>query len=139
MEGVRPLLLTGTGHGTRQMCGTNTYGFPIRHRTRRKRFFGFQTGDLVRAVVPAGLKTAGTHVGRVLVRASGRFDVVTATGRRVAGIGHRYVRPLARGDGYAYGYADAYADGYETRGTRETSGSTGGDGNGPDEPERGEH
>ncbi len=139
VEGVRPLLITGAGHGTRQMCGTNTYGFPIRHRTRRKRFFGFQTGDLVRAVVPAGLKTAGTHVGRVLVRASGRFDVVTATGRRVAGIGHRYVRPLARGDGYAYGYADAYADGYETRGTRETSGSTGGDGNGPDEPERGEH
>jgi len=131
VEGVRPLLLTGTGHGTRQMCGTNTYGFPIRHRTRRKRFFGFQTGDLVRAVVPAGLKTAGTHVGRVLVRASGRFDVVTATGRRMAGIGHRYVRPLARGDGYAYGY--------ETRGTRETGGSTGGDGTGPDEPERGEH
>jgi 5-methylcytosine-specific restriction endonuclease McrA len=128
LEGVRPLLITGAGHGTRQMCGTNTYGFPIRHRTRRKRFFGFQTGDLVRAVVPAGLKTAGTHVGRVLVRASGRFDVVTATGRRVAGIGHRYVRPLARGDGYAYGY--------QTRGTRETSGSTGGDGNGPDEPER---
>jgi 5-methylcytosine-specific restriction endonuclease McrA len=131
VEGVRPLRITGAGHGTRQMCGTNTYGFPIRHRTRRKRFFGFQTGDLVRAVVPAGLKTAGTHVGRVLVRASGRFDVVTATGRRVAGIGHRYVRPLARGDGYAYGY--------QTRDTRETSGSTGGDGNGPDEPERGEH
>ncbi len=104
VAGVRPLLITATGHGTRQVCGTNQYGFPIRHRTRHKRFFGFQTGDLVRAVVPAGLATAGTHVGRVLVRASGRFDVVVAAsgGRRVAGIGHRYVQAVARGDGYAY-------------------------------------
>src|SRR5690242_20347762 len=102
VAGVRPLLVTATGHGTRQMCGTNQHGFPIRHRTRHKRFFGFQTGDLVRAVVPAGLATAGTHTGRVLVRATGRFDVVTASGRRVAGIGSPYVQAIARGDGYAY-------------------------------------
>jgi len=38
-------------------------------------------------VVPASFKTAGTPTGRVLVRAAGRFAVVTAAGRRVAGIG----------------------------------------------------
>ena len=70
VAGVRPLLITATGHGTRQLCGTNQHGFPTRHRTRHKRFFGFQTGDLVRAVVPPTCKTAGTHTGRVLVRAS---------------------------------------------------------------------
>jgi hypothetical protein len=100
--GVRPRRSTATSHGTRQLCGTNAAGFPTRHRTRYKRFGGFQTGDLVRAVVPVGRATAGTHVGRVLVRASGRFDVVTPSGRRVAGIGARYVQVIARGDGYAY-------------------------------------
>jgi hypothetical protein len=106
VAGVRSLLITAAGHGTRRMCGSNKHGFPIRHRTPRKRFFGFQTGDLVRAVPPPTFKTAGTHTGRVLVRASGSFDVVTAArgGRRVAGISHRYVRTLARDDGYAYGY-----------------------------------
>lgn len=103
VAGVRPLGITATGHGNRQLCGTDKYGFPARHRTRHKRFFGFQTGDLVRAEVPPGFKTVGRHVGRVLVRASGSFDVATVAGR-VAGIGHRYVRALARGDGYAYGY-----------------------------------
>jgi 5-methylcytosine-specific restriction endonuclease McrA len=48
MAGVRPLSITATGHGHRQMCGTNKHGFPIRHRARQKRFFGFQTGDMVR-------------------------------------------------------------------------------------------
>jgi 5-methylcytosine-specific restriction endonuclease McrA len=102
VAGVRPLSIMATGHGNRQLSGTDQQGFPSRQRTRHKRFFGFQTGDLVRAVVPVTCKTAGTHTGRVLVRASGRFDVVTVAGRRVAGIGYRYVQAVARGDGYAY-------------------------------------
>jgi 5-methylcytosine-specific restriction endonuclease McrA len=94
------LLITAKGHGRRQMCGTNAAGFPIRHKPRQKRFFGFQTGDLVQAVVPAG-KRAGTHVGRVLCRATGRFDITTATGRQ-AGISYRYCRLIQRADGYSY-------------------------------------
>lgn len=54
------------GRGARQMCGTNTYGFPIRHRRRQKQHFGFQTGDRVKAVVARG-KYAGTHTGGVVV------------------------------------------------------------------------
>jgi 5-methylcytosine-specific restriction endonuclease McrA len=101
--GIAPLAITATGHGVRQMCGTNRAGFPTRHRTRHTRHFGFATGDLVSARVPAGLKTAGWHVGRVLVRASGWFDVATGTGR-VHGISHRYCQLVARRDGYAYAY-----------------------------------
>jgi 5-methylcytosine-specific restriction endonuclease McrA len=101
LGGVTPLSITATGHGMRQMCGTNRAGFPTRHRTRQTRHFGFATGDLVRALVPRGLKTAGRHMGRVLVRASGRFDLASATGR-VQGISHRYCRAVARGDGYDY-------------------------------------
>jgi hypothetical protein len=95
------LLITAKGHGSRQMCGTDKYGFPIRHKRRQKRYFGFQTGDLVRAVVTKG-KRQGTHVGRVLVRASGSFDITTRNGRQ-AGISYRHCRMVQRADGYAYG------------------------------------
>jgi len=100
IQGVRPLLITARGHGNRQMCGTNKVGLPIRHRSRQKHHFGMQSGDIVRAVVPVG-KRQGRHLGRVLCRASGSFDVVTST-RRAAGISHRYCTLLWRQDGYSY-------------------------------------
>ena len=96
---IVPLLIQATGHGNRQMCGVKK-GFPIRHRKRQKVHHGYQTGDLARAVVPAG-KKAGTYVGRVLTRASGSFDLATKTGR-VEGISYRYCQPLHRNDGYTY-------------------------------------
>lgn len=97
---VRPLFIRATGHGSRQMCGTNASGFPIRHRQRIKKHYGFQTGDMVKAVVPTGKRT-GVHVGRVLVRASGSFDIRTASGRQ-AGIHVRWCRHIHRADGYHY-------------------------------------
>ncbi len=98
--GTTPLTIIATGHGSRQMCGTNKYGFPIRHRTGQKEFFGFQTGDIVKAVVPKG-KRAGTHVGRVMVRATGSFDIGTQSGR-VQGINQKYCQMIQRRDGYNY-------------------------------------
>jgi hypothetical protein len=100
VKGVIPLLIEATGHGSRQMCGTNKYGFPTRHRSRSKRHYGFATGEMVRAVVPSG-KKAGEYVGRVLVRASGSFDLQTCGGR-VQGINHRYCHIILHGDGYRY-------------------------------------
>lgn len=96
------LLITSTGHGTRQMCRMDKYGFPIRHVPRQKRHFGFKTGDLVQAVVPKG-KYAGRHVGRVAIRKSGSFNIATAHGL-VQGISHRYLRIVQRADGYAYSH-----------------------------------
>jgi hypothetical protein len=61
------------------MCTTNKYGFPTKHRTRQKAFFGFQTGALVRAILPR-VKFAGTHVGRLTVSATGVFEMVTPQG-----------------------------------------------------------
>src|SRR5499426_3001962 len=61
---VQSLRIKATGHGARQMCSTDKYGFPISHRTRRKCFMGFQTGDVVSADIPQG-KFAGRHVGRL--------------------------------------------------------------------------
>jgi 5-methylcytosine-specific restriction endonuclease McrA len=104
---VVPLLIEATGHGMRQMCGSDEHGFPTRHRQRTKVHFGFQTGDLVRAVVPSG-KYAGVQVGRVLVRATGSFDFRTKQGRQ-PGISHRHCRPIHRNDGYSYQQGVPYA------------------------------
>ena len=84
------------GHGKRQRCGTDKHGFPIRHAPRAKRFFGFQTGDLVRAVVPKG-KRVGTHFGRIAARRTGSFRV-----GGVDGVSWRHCRLIQRADGYEY-------------------------------------
>jgi 5-methylcytosine-specific restriction endonuclease McrA len=96
----KPLIIKATGHGNRQMCGTDKYGFPIRHRLNIKKHFAFQTGDIVKAVVTKG-KKIGSYGGRVLCRATGSFDITTSTGR-VAGINHKYCSFIHRSDGYAY-------------------------------------
>jgi len=98
----KPLLIVAKGHGTRQMCGTNKYGFPTRHKSRVQIHKGFQTGDIVSATVTAG-KKVGSYVGRVLCRASGSFDIVAKTGR-VAGISHKYCSPIHKKDGYSYAF-----------------------------------
>jgi 5-methylcytosine-specific restriction endonuclease McrA len=95
-----PLLIKATGHGSRQMCRTDKYGFPIRYRLRQKRHFGFQTGDIVKAVVPKG-KKVGTNSGRVACRATGSFNITTSAGI-VEGINHKYCTALHKSDGYTY-------------------------------------
>lgn len=99
-SGLNPLLIKAMGHGSRQMCQTDKYGFPRSHRQRVKRYFGFGTGDTVRAVVTKG-KNTGTHTGRVTVMAKGSFDITTPAGK-VRGIHHKNCTLLFRGDGYLY-------------------------------------
>lgn len=67
--------------------------------TLQKKHFGFQTGDLVRAVVPRG-KYTGTWVNRVVVRANGVFDIVTTLGK--VSINQQYCTRLFAADGYQY-------------------------------------
>jgi len=98
----QPLQIKCTGWGTRQMCGTDKYGFPIRHRERNLVHFGFRTGDIVKAIVTSG-KKVGEYVGRVLCRKTGSFDIATSIGR-VAGISHRFCTPAHKKDGYSYGF-----------------------------------
>ena len=98
-EQVVPWRIEAEGRQGRQMCQVDKRGFPRSKPKERSRVRGFRTGDLVRASCPAPLKTVGVHVGRVLVRASGSFDVVTPT-RRVGGISWRRCQRLQQGDGY---------------------------------------
>lgn len=55
---TQPLLIKATGHGTRQMCRTDKFGFPSRYVPRFKFVQGFQTGDIVKAVVLTGKSRA---------------------------------------------------------------------------------
>jgi 5-methylcytosine-specific restriction endonuclease McrA len=104
---VKPLLIKAAGYGHRRMCNINKFGFPqvnkkgeLALRSRVKVVRGFQTGDMVRAIVPSG-KNVGTHVGRVVVRATGQFDISTPT-RKLQIINAKYCKPIQRQDGYSY-------------------------------------
>ncbi len=93
------LHIKATGHGSRQMCRTDKYGFPTRHRLRQKQHFGFQTGNIVKAIVLAG-KYTGRHVGRVACRATGSFDITTTTGKVT--VSHKHIQTIHHADGYSY-------------------------------------
>ena len=96
---TQPLLIKSSGQGTRQMCRTDKFGFPSRHVPRDKFVKGFQTGDIVKAVVTSG-KKVGEYVGRVAVRSSGSFNI--SAKELVQGISHKYCQTLQRKDGYSY-------------------------------------
>jgi 5-methylcytosine-specific restriction endonuclease McrA len=100
VDRVLPLRIIATGHGCRQRCLMDTFGFPRTLPKQAKRVKGYQTGDIVRAVVPMG-KKIGTYVGKVAVRTSGSFNITTARGV-VQGISHRFCTPIHRSDGYRY-------------------------------------
>lgn len=94
------LTVKATGRGSYQRTRLTKHGFPRGYLTRSKSAFGFQTGDLVRAVVTKG-KKAGSYLGRVAIRASGSFNIQTANGL-AQHIHHRFCRMVQRGDGYGY-------------------------------------
>jgi 5-methylcytosine-specific restriction endonuclease McrA len=97
---VPALGIKAMGRGAYQRTRLDKFGFPRGCLMREKSVRGFTTGDMVRAIVPTG-KKAGTHIGRVAIRASGSFNIQTSTGV-VQGIGHRYCRAIARSDGYGF-------------------------------------
>jgi len=100
IKDIVPWHITATGHGSRQMCRMDKYGFPRTGPKRHKRVQGFQTGDLVRAVVTSGTKQ-GTYVGKVAVRTRGVFNITTVQGV-VTDIHRRFCVLIARSDGYTY-------------------------------------
>ncbi|MCI0712048.1 MAG: RNA-guided endonuclease IscB [Chloroflexi bacterium] len=99
-ETMHPLLITATGRQSRQMCRVDRYGFPRTSAKQQRMVNGFQTGDIVKAVVSQG-KKMGTYIGRVAVRASGSFNINPAN-ETVQGIRYAYCQPQHRSDGYAY-------------------------------------
>lgn len=100
------LYAKATGRGTRLRGAVNQCGVIITKWTsRKKNFFGFQTGDIVVAEVPHKIprpyKYEGRFVGRVMVRASGSFDIRTTDGK-LATVKAGFCRLLQANSGCAY-------------------------------------
>ena len=87
------------GRGNRQMCKMDRFGFPRTKAKTSKIVKGFQTGDIVKAVV-----TKGKYLGKVAVRVSGNFNITTKTAT-IQGINYKYCKTIQKGDGYAYSIA----------------------------------
>jgi len=75
---------------------TGQHGFPLRHLSRHTPRFGFQTGDLVQAVI-----SRGTWTGRATVKARGPIRVGMSTGVHPT-TSHRHGWVLQRGNGGVY-------------------------------------
>lgn len=99
------LNIKSMGRGCYQRTRLTAFGFPRGYLTRIKNIKGFQTGDMVKATVTKG-KKIGSYAGRVAVRATGSFNIQTAT-EAIQGISHRYCKIVQRGDGYGYSQSGA--------------------------------
>jgi hypothetical protein len=90
------LQIKATGRGQYQRTSPSKQGFPRLTRSRQKVHFSFQTGDMVKAVVPKG-KHQGNHAGRVAVRKTGSFNV-----GKTQGISYKHCKLIQKADGYEY-------------------------------------
>ena len=67
--------------------------------TRQKMHFGFQSGDIAKAIVTKG-KKIGIYIGNISVNAAGNFYINTGS-KSLNGIPHRYFTLIQRGNGYS--------------------------------------
>lgn len=98
---LQPLLIKAVGRQSRQMCRMNKYGFPRTKPKQNRMVKGFQSGDIVRAVVPKG-KLKGTHVGAIGVRRTGSFALYG-----VGSVNWKHCQAVHRADGYSYRFGVA--------------------------------
>ncbi|NEO35581.1 MAG: HNH endonuclease [Moorea sp. SIOASIH] len=99
LNGIKPLIVKAKGHGRRQRCRTDKYGFPLAHAPSAKFFQGFQTGDVVKADIPKG-KYAGKYTGRIAIRFRPSF--VLQLPNQKFDVHPKYLQTIFRADGYEY-------------------------------------
>ena len=98
LQKVVPLKIKTMGRGTRQVVKNNAFGFPAGTAKTAKQRDGFQTGDLVRAIIRKG-KSPGIHIGRISSTGKSRFDITTKNG--IIGTTAKNLKMLQRNFGYA--------------------------------------
>ena len=105
------LHIKAKGRGSHCRTNLDKDGFPRGYLARQKSFFGFQTGDIVKAIIPKG-KYKGTWIGAVACRKSGYFDIKNKKGVRIAqGVSYKNCKVLSRVDGYEYNVERLEVDG----------------------------
>lgn len=96
IDNIIPLQIKATGYGSRQMCLMNKYGFPrTKPKLRTKKSFGFQTGDIVKAMITRG-RNIGIHIGKITIRHSPSFHLNDIN------VHPKYLILLHHSDGYTY-------------------------------------
>ncbi|MBD2683479.1 MULTISPECIES: RNA-guided endonuclease IscB [Nostoc] len=99
IKNIKPLLISAKGHGTRQRCCPDKFGFPKAHAPSSKYFRGFTTGDIVKANIPTG-KFAGIYTGRIAIRFRPSF--VLHTLEQKFDVHPKYLKTIHKADGYEY-------------------------------------
>ena len=94
------LLIKAIGRGSYFRTNVDKYGFPRSYLPRRKYFFGFMSGDIVKAIVTKGVNL-GTWEGSGSCRSRGNFNI-NLNGSRIQGINHKYCTIVQKSDGYKY-------------------------------------
>jgi len=97
---VPVLSIKSTGRGAYKRTRLDKFGFPRGYLMRQKSVQGFQTGDMVKALVLKG-KKQGEYLGRIAVRASGSFNIQSKDGL-IQGISHKCCTLLQRNNGYGF-------------------------------------
>lgn len=101
------LYAKATGRGSRLRGNVNKCGIiTTKYRDRSKIYQGFMTGDIVFADIPEKYKASGRHTGRVTIRKSGYFSLLTTNGERHT-VKSEFCRTLQKQDGYSYQYRAA--------------------------------
>lgn len=96
------LHIKAKGRGSHCRTNVDRCGFPRGYLARQKYFFGFQTGDIVKAIIPKG-KYKGIHFGEVACRKTGSFDIKSKEGQRIVqGANYKRFKIVQRFDGYSY-------------------------------------
>ena len=94
------LIIKAVGRGQRMLGKINSCGIITqKNKKRAKAVNGFCNGDIVLVDKPKG-KGEGRHVGRVMTRASGSFDI--RCGDELINAKSEYCRILQRNNGYSY-------------------------------------
>ena len=106
----RVLHIKAKGRGSHCRTNLDKYGFPRSYFARQKSFFGFQTGDIVKATIPKG-KYKGIRIGAVVCRKRGDFDIKNKEGKVFARSNYKYCKVLSRVDGYEYAIERLEVDG----------------------------
>lgn len=104
IRGVKPLLIAAKGHGIRQRCRPDKFGFPKAHAPKAKSFLNFTTGDIVKADIPSG-KYAGKYTGRIAIRFRPSFVLLLADKR--FDVHPKYLTTIHKADGYEYNISKA--------------------------------
>jgi len=100
-KNFKVLNIASVGRGRRKRTNVNASGFPISYLPRKKIFFGYKTGDIVKAVVPKG-KNKGTWIGKASTRSTGSFLITMANGIKKDGVNYKYCSLIQLADGYNY-------------------------------------